>query len=172
MFRSWKFLFLLVGALFVLGGCGKSIDQKAEDGIAAARDIFEQDGKNATEEIEGVALYKPAGFTIEDASDPQNIIFSNKDETFILFINPNEEKDSHLFHDLLKSQEKIEVIKEETFSDKGYFGFASVLKSGDGKVELVTSVGGVKMTTITKEKNIENYMASMMEIVRSVKQPD
>ncbi|QTD41383.1 hypothetical protein [Sporosarcina sp. Te-1] len=172
MFRSWKFLFLLVSAIFVLGGCGKSIDQKAEDGIAAARDIFEQDGKNATEEIDGVSLYKPVGFTIEDASDPQNIILSNKDETFILFINPNEEKDSHLFHDLLKAQENIEVIKEETFTDKGFFGFASVLKSGDDKVELVTSVGGVKMTTITKEKNIEHHMANMMEIVRSVKQPD
>lgn len=158
---------ILIGS--VLAGCGKTLDEQADDGIAAAKEAFQLHDKQINDEVQGVSLYKPSGFTIEETSDPQNIVMKKGDETFILFINPNEDRQSRLFYDLLASNENDERF-EEVFSEDGYFGFASIVKLAEDKVELIASVGGVKMTTITKNKNIENNMARMMEIVRSIEQ--
>ncbi|MBE1554355.1 hypothetical protein [Sporosarcina limicola] len=170
MFRQWKFIFLLALSLSLLVGCGRSLDERATAGIEATREIFDTNDKHHTDEIEGVKLYKPAGFEINENSDAQNIVFTKNDEPFILFINPNEASDSELFYNLLLADENKEIIEQATFSDKGIFGFAAVVKSEDGHIELITSVGGTKMTTVTKQNNIEENMARMMEIVRSIKQ--
>ena len=82
------------------------------------------------DEVHGVSLYKPAGFTIAEKSDAQNIVMKKGDDSFLLFINPNEEKDSRLFYDLLTTTEDRERF-EEVFTDDGYFGFASVAKKGE-----------------------------------------
>ncbi|WP_339251062.1 hypothetical protein NSQ43_13700 [Sporosarcina sp. FSL W8-0480] len=169
MFRLWKFLFLTLLSITVLSACGKTIEEKALDGIEAAKTAFELHDKAVNAEVENVSLYKPAGFTISKSSDGQNIIMKKGDETFLLFINPNENMESRLFYDLLERNDKS-VRYEEIFTDDGYFGFASVLKKSDDQVELITSVGGIKLTTITKKKNIEKNMANMMEIVRSIEQ--
>lgn len=169
MFRSWKFLFLLILSVSVLTACGQTLDERAADGIAVAKEAFLLDDKQTNDEVQGVPLYKPSGFTIAEDSDAQNIVMKKGDETFILFINTNEEKDSRLFYDLLDNNEERKRF-EEVFTSDGYFGFASVVKIGEDQVELITSVGGVKMTTITKKKNIRNDLARMMEITRSINQ--
>ncbi|HJF32312.1 MAG TPA: hypothetical protein K8V56_11140 [Sporosarcina psychrophila] len=169
MFRKWKFIFLLAVSVLALAGCGKSLDERATSGVETAREAFHSNDKNRTEEIDGIKLYKPAGFTMNDNSDAQNIVFMKNDETFILFINPNEKSDSKLFYDLLLADQSKEIVEQATFTDEDTFGFAAVVKSGDD-VELITSVGGTKMTTLTKKKKIEENLARMMEIVRSVKQ--
>ena len=92
--------------------------------------------KNRTEEIEGIKLYKPAGFTIGNKSDAQNIVFTKQDETFILFNNPNEKRDSKLFYELLLADQEKDIVEQATFEDEGIFGFAAVVKIGDDKVEL------------------------------------
>lgn len=169
MFRFWKFSFLIILSIFVLTACGQTFDEKAADGIAVAKEAFLLDDKQTNDEVQGVSIYKPSGFTIEEDSDAQNIVMKKGDETFILFINPNEEKDSRLFYDLLDNNEERERF-EEMFTTDGFFGFASVVKMGEDQVELITSVGGAKMTTITKKKNIRNDLARMMEITRSIDQ--
>ena len=169
MFRTWKFLFLTFLSITILAGCGKTLDERSADGIAAAKEAFQLHDKNVNDEVKGVSLYKPAGFTIEDNSDAQNIVMKKGDEMFILFINPNENRDSRLFYDLLEGEKESDRY-EEVFTEEGYFGFASISEVGEDQVELIASVGGIKMTTITKNKNIEKNMASMMEIVRSIEQ--
>lgn len=170
MSRGWKSMILLAISLLLLAGCGRTLDEMANAGIDAAREAFKLNDKKRTDEIEGVKLYKPAGFSISDSTDGQNIVFTKNDEPYILFINPNEKSDSELFYDLLAADEGKEIIEQATFSDKNVFGFAAVVKSGDERVELITSVGGAKMTTLTKKNKIEENMTSMMEIVRSIKQ--
>ncbi|MGG0669828.1 hypothetical protein [Sporosarcina koreensis] len=169
MFRFWKFLFLAFLSITLLAACGKSFDERAAEAIAEAKDAFQLNDQQVNDEVDGVSLYKPAGFTIEEKSDSQNIVMKKGNDTFLLFINPNEKKDSRLFYDLLKNTEDKDRV-EETFTDDGYFGFASVVKKGEEQVELIASVGGIKMTTITKNKNIEANMRMMMEIVRSIGQ--
>jgi len=88
MFRKWKFIFLTMISIILLTACGKSLDERATAGVEAARVAFQQNDKGLTEEVAGIKLYKPAGFTMNDSSDAQNIVFTKNDETFILFINP------------------------------------------------------------------------------------
>lgn len=156
-------------SIFLLAACGQSREDRIEAGIKAAEEAFIANDKESTEEFEGVKFYKPMGFTVKEDSDPQNIIFNKKDEVFILFINPNEDVDSQLFYDLLLADESKEIIGKETFKENDTFGFVAIIESEDNMVELVTSVGGTKMTTRTNEKNIVKDIKLMMEIVRSVK---
>ncbi|MFJ7934789.1 hypothetical protein [Sporosarcina sp. NPDC096371] len=169
MFRKWRFIFLLVMSAFLLTACNESLGERAKAGIDAAGEAFQSNDKEPTEEIDGVTLYKPNGFTISDHSDPQNIVFTKGKDTYILFINPNEKNDSQLVYDLLLADQSKDVIEQETFSDNGAFGFAAVVKSENDQIELITGVGGSKMTTMTTKKNIEENLASMMEVVRSIK---
>ncbi len=164
MFRKWKFIFLLTISVLALVACGKSLDKKATSGVEAAREAFHSNDKNHTEEIDGIKLHKPVGFKVDEISDAQNIVFTKNEETFILFINPNEKSDSSLFYDLLLADKSKDIIEQATFNDEGTFGFAAVVRSGNGDIELITSVGGSKMTTVTKKENLAN----MMEIVRSI----
>ncbi|MER2090938.1 MAG: hypothetical protein ABS920_14460 [Sporosarcina sp.] len=170
MFRKWKFIFLLTVSMFLLAACGKSLDESASAGVEAAREAFHSNDKNRNEEIDGVKLYKPTGFAMNENSDAQNIVFTKNEETFILFINPNEKSDSKLFYDLLLADKTKEIIEQATFTDEGTFGFAAVVKSGEDDLELITSVGGTKMTTMTKKNQVEDNLAKMMEIIRSIKQ--
>ena len=169
MFRFWKFLFLAFLSITVLTACGKTFDEQASGGIAAAKEAFQLHDQHVNDEVHGVSLYKPAGFTIEEKSDAQNIVIKKGDDSFLLFINPNEEKDSRLFYELLTTTEDKERF-EEVFTEDGYFGFASVAKKGEDQAELIASVGGIKMTTITKINDIEANLGKMMQIVRSIEQ--
>jgi hypothetical protein len=170
MFRAWKFIFLFTMSALLLVGCSQSQEDSATNGVKAASDAFYANNKNHNEDIDGINLYKPVGFIVSENSDAQNIIMTWKDDTFILFVNPNEKGNSRLFHDLLSSDTSKKVIAEETFTEDDVFGFAAVVKSDNENVELIASVGGVKMTTIAKGKKIEEELARMMEIVRSIKQ--
>ncbi|WP_432358034.1 hypothetical protein [Sporosarcina sp. UB5] len=168
MVRLWKFLFLALLSITALAACGKTFEDHAKGGIVAATEAFQLQKQHVNEEVQGVSLYKPTGFTIEEKSDAQNIVMKKGNDTFLLFINPNEEKDSRLFYDLLKQTEDEERFVEVFTDDDGYFGFASITKKSEDQVELIASVGGVKMTTITKVNNSEANIGKMMEIVRSI----
>lgn len=169
MFRKWKFIFLLVISVFVLTACNESLSESATAGVKAAEAVFHLNDKEPTEEIEGIKLYMPIGFVISEQSDEQNIVLTKNKETFILFINPNEKSDSQLFYDLLLADQNKEIVEQSTFTDNDIFGFVAVVKSDNDKVELITSVGGSKMTTLTTTKKIEEDITEMMEVVRSIK---
>lgn len=168
MFRLWKIAFLLLLTVLMLVACGKTIEEQAATGIQAAKDTFFTETKEANEEIDGIRLYKPAGYKVEEESDAQNMLFTKGDEPYLLFINSNEETDSQLFYEVLKADSSVKVVQEETFTKDGLFGFVAVLESSDKQVELVVGVGGVKMTTISKISKIENNLQDMMEIVKSI----
>ncbi|WP_210468534.1 hypothetical protein [Sporosarcina sp. 6E9] len=167
MFRSWKFKILVIISVLLLTACGKSLEDRVGEGLRSAEKVFYENNKFANEEIDGVKFYRPSSFAIKEGSDSQNIIFTSKNDTFILFNNPNEEKDSHLFYDLLKADETKKIIKEKSFTEGDTFGFAAVIEN-DETVELITSVGGSKITTLSTKKDIENHLSVMMEILRSI----
>ncbi len=169
MSRIWKYLLLVIITTLLLAGCGRTVEERAKDGIKSAKEAFMLNDKKSNEDVEGIKLYKPAGFTINESTEAQNIVLMKNKEPFILFINPNEKKDSELFYELMNSDQGKKVISKKTFSHKGVFGFAAVVDIGDDQYELITSVGGAKLTTLTKKKNIEENMTKMMEIVRSIK---
>ena len=168
MFHSWKFIFLIIISAVFLTACGQSLEDRTAKGLKSAEEAFYANNQVGTVEVDGVKLYKPMGFTIKEDSDAQNITFNKNDDTFILFINPNEEVNSRLFYDLLLADEKKETVAIETFIEDRTFGFVAVVENGSNQVELIASVGGAKITTLTKEKNIDTHLRMMMKIVRSI----
>lgn len=169
MFRSWNFMFLIAVSIFLLTGCGQSLEERATEGVKAAEKAFYSNDKDPTEEIDGIKLYKPMGFVVSNSSDAQNIVFKKNEATIILSVNPNEEKNSRLFNDLLPTDQSKEIVATETFTEDGAFGFAAIAQSDNEHVELIVSVGGAKMTTLSKESKISEQLTRMMEVVRSIK---
>ena len=155
-------------SMFLLTACGKSLEVQVDEGLKSAEKVFYENNKVANEEIDGLKFYKPSDFTIKEGSDSQNIIFTSKNDTFILFNNPNESTNSQLLYDLLKADETKTIIKEKSFTEGDIFGFAAVIENDD-RVELITSVGGTKITTLANKKDVENHLTIMMEILRSIK---
>ena len=114
-------------------------------------------------------MFVPGGFSIQEDSDDTNIVLTKNSDAYVLFINPNEEQDSHLFYDLVQADKKKDNYALETFEQNGRFGFIAVLPSGEEQFEIIASIGGVKLTTISEEANILSNIEQMMKIVRSVK---
>lgn len=168
MSRAWKLLPLLFVLFLILVACGETTEEHAVKGIKVADEIFHQTSKAHNEEVDGVKLYKPIGFEVDDNSDAQNIVLNKGKQPFILFINPNEAKDSQLFYDLLQADDHSDLLAEEKFSDGNTFGFAAVIQYDEDTVELIANVGGAKMTTQTSGKNINKDLEVMMQIVRSI----
>lgn len=168
MFRIGKFVTLTFVAVLLLTACGKTTETRVQDGLKAAEETFYHEPKASTEDVEGTKLYKPAGFKVNENSDAQNIVLNKGKQPFILFINPNEEKDSQLFYDLLHADENPDLLAEEKFGDGDTFGFVAVIQCDEDVVELIANVGGAKITTQTTEKNIAGNLETMMEIVRSI----
>ena len=169
MSRKWMRIaiapFLIVG----LAACSASAEDQTTEGIKSAKEIFQGDIVESNEQIDQVELFVPGGFTIQENSDETNIVLMDDSNSYVLFINPNEKQDSNLFYDLLQAEKKEAIIAQETFEQNGRFGFVAVYPSGEGKYEIISSIGGVKLTTISDEANISTNMEKMMKMVRSVK---
>ena len=113
-------------------------------------------------------IFIPSGFSIEEESDETNIILTKGKDSFILFINPNELPSSQLYYDLMMSDSNLKVLEEKTFEQNGRFGFAAIIENSEERYELITSIGGTKLSTISDEQDIANNLEKMMLIVRSI----
>jgi len=165
MIRTWK-LVLTAAILLVLSACS-TLEEKAAEGMEKAEEVFFGESVKANEKIENVQFFKPSNFSLSEESDAQNIILTNRGEPFVLFINPNEKPDSRLHYDLMKAKNE-DVLFEKTFEEGDRFGFVAVVQNAENVMEVIVSSGGVKMTTLTKEDQVEDYIETMMKVVKSV----
>ncbi|MEA0555466.1 hypothetical protein U1P98_12145 [Lysinibacillus irui] len=167
---KWLRTIGLMLLLLVLAGCNQSIDEQIANGLQITETVFAEEPEEHTEKIGDIKLYLPSNFKVEDSSDEYNIVISKGKESYILFINNREAQDSKLYYNLLKENETDKIIEESTYDKDGRFGFTAVLKTDDeNEMELIVSSGGVKMTTISQAKHIENNLREMTKIVHSVK---
>jgi len=172
MNRSWLRIFLAPLVIISLVGCSASVEEQTNDGIQSAKEVFQGKTVDSNNQVKGVQLFVPGGFSIQEESDETNIILTDNHDSYVLFINPNEQPDSQLFYDLLVAEKEDVILAEETFQKDGRFGFVAVLPSKEDQYEIVVSNGGYKLTTISKENQIADNMENMMKIVRSVKVQD
>ena len=155
--------------MLVLSACGKTVEEQASEGMENAETVFTNKPNEANKSIGHIELYLPKGFSIEKGIDEANYTVVNGKDSYILFVNSNETVDSRLHYDILKQDTKTNIIQEKTFETNGVFGFSAVNKQSEENYELIVSVGGVKLTTLSNDKKIDNKLQQMMEIVRSVK---
>ncbi|WP_075620099.1 hypothetical protein [Paenisporosarcina indica] len=169
MSRKWMRIVIAPFLIVSLAACSSSAEEQTKEGLKAAKEIFHGDIVESNEQIDHVELFVPSGFTIQENSDETNIVLMNNSDSYVLFINPNEKQNSNLFYDLLQAEKKETIIVQQTFEQNGRFGFVAVYPSGEDKYEIISSIGGVKLTTISDEANIATNMEKMMKMVRSVK---
>lgn len=166
MTRKWIRLCVVSLAVILLVGCS-SVEEQAADGIENAKIVFQGDAVKPNEKVGNLKIFLPSGFTIEE-SDQTNIILSKGKDSYILFINPNELSESQLYYDLLIADTKLKIVEKNTFEQNGRFGFAAIIQNNEENFELITSIGGIKLTTISKQSNIASNLEQMMKIVRSI----
>ncbi|MGM9951594.1 MAG: hypothetical protein ACI33P_15775 [Lysinibacillus sp.] len=168
MNRKMIHLALLGAIALMLAGCGKTLEEQITEGVALAADTFESESPEPTTTIGKSKVYVPAGYSVEKGANEMNYIFSKGRDSFILFVNTVEAEDSRLHYELLKNDADLNIVEEKTFELEKSFGFTAVIEHSEKEYELVVSSGGVKMTTIAEDKRIDEKLAEMMKIVRSV----
>ncbi|MFF2755374.1 hypothetical protein ACFVR1_16670 [Psychrobacillus sp. NPDC058041] len=166
MTRKWIRFCVVSVAVILLVGCS-SVEEQAADGIENAKIVFQGDAEKPNEKVGNLKIFLPSGFTIEE-SDQTNIILSKGKDSYILFNNPNELSESQLYYDLLIADTKLKIVEKNTFEQNGRFGFAAIIQNSEENFELITSIGGIKLTTISKQPNIASNLEQMMKIVRSI----
>ncbi|MFJ7953154.1 hypothetical protein ACIQZG_16690 [Lysinibacillus sp. NPDC096418] len=170
MSRKWLQASALMLLLLGLSGCNQSIDEQVANGLQLSETIFAEKPETHTDTIGNIQLFLPSKYKIEDSSDKYNILLSKGKQSYILFINDREKPDSKLYYDLLKEDSSKEIIDEKTYEKDNTFAFSAIFKTeNEEEFELVVSSGGVKMTTISKMKDVEDNLHEMTKIVHSVK---
>ena len=169
MNRNWIHFMWISLVVVLLTGCGKTVDEQVTEGVASTATVFEAKPVEPTTTIGKIKVYLPSGYKVEEGTNEMNYIVTKGKESFILFVNTIEQEDSRLHYDLLVNDSKLKIIKEQTFEQEEAFGFVAVVEHSEERYELVVSSGGVKMTTMSKDKHIDEKLVNMMEIVRSVK---
>lgn len=168
MNRKWIHLVLMAVVAIMLAGCGKTIEEQITEGVASAATTFESKAAAPTTEIGKINVYVPPAYKVEEGANEMNYIFTKGRDSFILFVNTIEAEDSRLHYDNLVNDTSLNIVEKETFEFEEAFGFTAVIEHGEKDYELIVSSGGVKMTTMAEGKKIDEKLAEMMEIVRSV----
>lgn len=169
MFRKWMQLVGVSILAISLSGCGKSLETQIDSGLSLTKTVYADEPKETNEKVGDIQFFLPNGYAIEDKEDDVNILLSKGQESYILFVNEKEGADSQLHYENLKQDTSKDIVEDQTFKKDGVFGFSAVIKDSKDAYELVVSLGGVKMTTISPEKKIEENLEDMLKIVRSVK---
>ncbi|WP_078379357.1 hypothetical protein [Sutcliffiella halmapala] len=160
---------IIVFSIIVLSGCSLSIEEASEKTLNAVEQSLSEENNEANEKSGQISYYLPPQYTVDSESN-NNIVLTYKDQTFILFVNPYEQKDSEvLYQSTVESYDSPEVT--ESFSNEGEFGYViidEIDNNEDELYEITVGVGGVKMTTVTNTNNMEESANVMMDVVSSV----
>lgn len=169
MTRLFKGALLLMIAVFLLSACSANIkeEQKATD--EKVKTAFNSPSKQTNKTSNGVTFYLPLGYEIEEKLQ-NNLILNNGSKQYILFYNPEEGPDSEVVYNAAINNNKYQYKK--TYKKEGRFGFLLVKELEENLQELTVGIGGVKITTEVKTKNMQKEAESMMDIVKSVKKAE
>lgn len=158
-----------IGVITVLlAGCGKSFDEQVSEGIITVQAAFEQQPIKANTTENNINLYLPEDYVIDPSKEEHNYLIHSSDDQYILFINEEEPENSQLNYDILMKSDDESIIKVEQLQGEKHFGFVAVKQFSEKEYELIVSIGGIKLSTVTNEKKIDYKLANMIDIVRSV----
>ncbi|KMJ57081.1 hypothetical protein AB685_19000 [Bacillus sp. LL01] len=170
MYFGRAIISILLLSLLVLAGCSISIEDATQKSIDSFEQTFNGEEMEAAEETDSFRYHLPSQFVVDSESE-NNIVLTHKEQTYLLFVNPFEPKDSEVLYDSTKmNYDKLEL--DHTVTQDGRLGYLliSPLEGEEEEFyEVTVGVGGVKMTTVTDTKNMESSTTSMMEVVSSVK---
>lgn len=156
---------LFLTALFLLSACSASFEEAQKETQTAVEEVFKEKPQKANNENKDINYYLPSGIDVE-SEDTSNVVLKDGKMEYRLFYNPLEDKKSELVYNVALEQHKFDVNK--VYNDDERYGFLLIKKLDDKKNELVVGIGGVKVSSEVKTKNLAEEAAKMMEIANSV----
>lgn len=163
-----RLLGMFVLSTVLLVSCNKTVEEQVSEGISTVQHAFEQQPIKSNTKENNISLYLPEDFVIDPSGEANNYFINSSDDQYILFINQNEPENSQLNYDLLMKDQDDSIVKVEQLQGEKHFGFVAVKQFSEKDYELIVSIGGIKLTTVTNQKKIDAKLANMIDIVRSV----
>jgi hypothetical protein len=152
-------------AILFLVGCS-SIEEVVTETNTVASEAFEAGPKGINVEKESFSYFMPDSME-EESSQNHNIILTEGDQTYILFVNSLEQKKSRVVYEASLLDQ--EYLLNETLEHKDRFGFVQILELEEKSYEVTVGVGGAKLTTVTEKSNVVDSTEKMMKIANSVR---
>ncbi|MBP2241450.1 outer membrane lipopolysaccharide assembly protein LptE/RlpB [Cytobacillus eiseniae] len=160
-----KATLLLIFAVLLLSACSASLKEEQNAVKDAVTLAFKSEPKETNKENKDIKYYLPFGIEVKEES-PNNIILKSGSKTYILFYNQHEESNSKIVYNATMKQKEYDV--NETFDKDQKFGFL-LIKNTDKKInEMTIGIGGVKITSQSKTKQLASDAKIMSEIIHSV----
>lgn len=166
--KDRKFLvsIILFMLLFALAGCGVSLDEQVSQAKKQVEAAFNGKPLTPNKKAKHFSYHLPKGFEVQE-DVKSNVILEKGRQTYILFVNPEEDSSSKMLFNTLEADSKKLILKS-SFQGKNRFGYVAVKKIDDDMYVTSVGIGGVKMTTETKASGIAKSAEEMMKIVTSV----
>ena len=159
----WSFLLVMMASVFLVG-CA-SQEEEINEGVAAIHTTFETEGKAVNNTLNEIDVYLPFYFeVIEEINN--NVLLSNGSEQFILFYNDQEDRLSKQNYEIALSQN--EYIYNEVMETEAEFRYILISQVDEKLVEVTIGIGGKKITSQMKPKQLIDNAKAMTNIVRSV----
>ncbi|MBM7660491.1 hypothetical protein JOC85_001263 [Bacillus mesophilus] len=162
--RNYKLIYITFAILFLVG-CATIEDQLAETEIVT-NEAFEAGPKGVNIEEDEFTYFLPDSIEPE-SSDEFNIILTEGNQAYILFVNAFEEKTSRILYESSLLDEQY--LLNKTYENEDSFGFILVYEIEEEQYEVVVGVGGTKLTTVTDKSKIAESAEKMMLIANSVR---
>lgn len=136
-----------------------------EEAINTAENTFRETSPESNSEVENFTLYIPDELDVDERNNNNAVLVSGDGQSYILFINDKENKNSTLNYETVRETGENEWL--QSFEDAERFGYIYI-NPLDGEYEVQLGVGGVKLTTISGKDSIVDDVAMMMAISNSV----
>ncbi|WP_210364883.1 hypothetical protein [Bacillus sp. REN3] len=162
-----KAIGLAIMAVLLLGACSASFSEQKSEAKEAVGNVFNGKPEEANNSSKDIKYHLPLGVEVKEEA-PNNILLVNGSRTYLLFYNQHEGADSKVVYESALKQEK-DWDGNETYTKDGKFGYMLIKKVKDDTYQLIVGIGGIKLTTETKAKNIKKDAEEMMKIANSVK---
>lgn len=166
MYRKTVQSFIII-SLLILAACSKSEEDISHETLDQVKDIFFQTERILDEKNNSITYYIPKGLEIEEV-DEHNIVLEGKNQAYVIFKNPLESPTSDRLYHLAKIDE---AMLYESFESEDMFAYIRIRPDYDQEPELYElqiGVGGVKVTTNVKLKEIPKEAEKLMKIAKSI----
>ncbi len=144
-----------------------SLKEESKKTIKTVETTFNENVKKPNENSGKIEFFIPTGYEVKGES-ATNIILKNGNDTYILFINPQEDRSSKVVYQATVDQYK-KLDTNKTYMNNNKFGFLTIKQLDNNQNEMTIGVGGAKITTQAKTSNLDKVSKVMMQIVNSVK---
>ncbi|MFC0473214.1 hypothetical protein ACFFHM_22620 [Halalkalibacter kiskunsagensis] len=151
--------------LLLVTGCTVTNEEALELGYQAFKTGVEKEQQDSNTELTMLELYLPRGFEVLEELD-YNVQIQSRDQLFLLFHSPTELPTSniHLQRDM---EYAGGALLYELIESNKQLAYLIVSEEEDGRLFVITTIGGAKLSTLTTYKDLEDNIGAMTEIVHS-----